>query len=73
MVSLVAGRRLVAEGRVKPARVVETFESTGDVAGTFTLTNYAGLRPTPEPVMRVDTGSVAGERSGIDIVLSADA
>ncbi|MCY3698183.1 MAG: hypothetical protein OXH46_00915 [Gemmatimonadetes bacterium] len=43
--------------------------STGYVAGTFTLTNYAGLRPTPEPVMRVDTGSVAGEHRGIDVVL----
>ena len=40
------------------------------MAGTFTQTSYAGLRPTPEPLMRVDTGTMAGEHRGIDIVLT---
>ena len=44
--------------------------STGYVAGTFTETSYAGLRPTPEPLMQVDTGTMAGERRGIGIVLT---
>ena len=43
--------------------------STGYVAGTFTLTNYGSLAPPSRRRMRVDTGSVAGEHRGIDVVL----
>ncbi|MXX78703.1 MAG: hypothetical protein F4Z33_07010 [Gemmatimonadales bacterium] len=44
--------------------------STGYVAGSFTETSYAGLRPTPEPLMWTEIGSVAGEHRGTDIVLT---
>ncbi len=43
--------------------------STGYVSGTFALTSYGSLAPPPRRRMRVDTGSVAGEHRGIDIVL----
>ena len=41
--------------------------STGYVAGTVTLTSSGAL---PTPVTSVDTGRVAGEHRGIDIVLT---
>ena len=44
--------------------------STGYVAGTVTRTSYGSLLPPDRRRVLVDTGRVAGEHRGIDIVLT---
>ena len=43
--------------------------STGYVSGKFTLTSYGSLALPSRRRTRVDTGSVAGEHRGVDVVL----